>query len=51
MICCLFIQNKQLFDAAEKGRHKDVIQLISEGADHSWMNHRGRVSNIIITLL
>ena len=47
MICCLLIQNKQLYDAAEEGRLNDVIQLISEGADPSW-NHPDWVSNIII---
>ena len=47
MICCLLIQNKQLYYAAEKGRLNDVIQLISEGADPSWMNP-DMVSNIII---
>ena len=45
MICCLLIQNEQLYDAAKKGRLNDVIQLISEGADPSWTNY---VSNIII---
>ncbi len=49
MICCLLIQNEQLYYAAEEGRLDDVIQLISEGADPSWeYASEDYVSNIII---